>query len=58
MTHFEVFRDAAQGYRFRLRANNGEIVAVSESYQELESCLDTITIIKSQTADAAIQLVL
>jgi uncharacterized protein YegP (UPF0339 family) len=29
---FEVYRDAAGGYRWRLKAGNGEIIAHGESY--------------------------
>ena len=37
MAKFEVYRDRAGEYRWRLKAVNGEIVAVSESYT---TCLD------------------
>ncbi|MCO6413210.1 MAG: YegP family protein [Thiogranum sp.] len=30
---FELYKDKAGGYRFRLKAANGEIVLVSESYK-------------------------
>ena len=30
---FEIFRDKAGGYRFRLRSRNGKIIAASEPYQ-------------------------
>jgi uncharacterized protein YegP (UPF0339 family) len=29
---FELYQNKAGGYRFRLKAGNGEIIAVSESY--------------------------
>jgi hypothetical protein len=29
---FQLYQDKAGGYRFRLKAGNGEIIAVSESY--------------------------
>jgi uncharacterized protein YegP (UPF0339 family) len=32
MSKFEVFEDKIGEWRFRLKANNGKIVAVSESY--------------------------
>ena len=32
MSKFEVYRDIQNQYRWRLVANNGEIVATSESY--------------------------
>jgi uncharacterized protein YegP (UPF0339 family) len=36
---FELYRGADGKYRFRLRARNGEIVAVSEAYQSKASAL-------------------
>lgn len=32
MSKFEIYTDKAGGERWRLKASNGEIVAVSESY--------------------------
>jgi uncharacterized protein YegP (UPF0339 family) len=32
MSYFEVYQDVRGGFRWRLKAANGEIVAVSESY--------------------------
>ena len=32
MPKFEIYRDRAGEYRWRLKAGNGEIVAVSEGY--------------------------
>ncbi len=37
MNRFHVYMDRAGGYRWRLIAANGEIVAVSESYTTLYS---------------------
>lgn len=34
MAKFEVYTDRSGGYRWRLKAGNGEIVAVSESYTQ------------------------
>ena len=39
---YEVIRDAKGEYRFRLKAANGEVVAVSEGYQAKASCLKGI----------------
>jgi len=35
---FEVYEDKAGKYRFRLKARNGEIIAVSEVYKAKKSC--------------------
>lgn len=32
MTRLEIYTDRADGHRWRLKAGNGEIIAVSESY--------------------------
>jgi len=37
MSKFEVFKDDADEWRFRLKANNGKIVAVSESYPSIRN---------------------
>lgn len=39
---FQVFRDRAGAYRFRLCARNGKIVAVSEAYSSKNGCLDGV----------------
>ena len=43
---FEVFRDAARRFRFHLKAANGEIIVVSQSYGTKESALKGIASIK------------
>ncbi len=32
MVKFEIYQDIARQYRWRLKAGNGEIVAISEAY--------------------------
>lgn len=34
MSKFEVFEDSAREFRWRLKADNGEIVATSEGYAD------------------------
>ena len=36
---FEMYSDKAGEYRFRLKARNGEIIAVSEGYKAKVSCI-------------------
>ena len=43
---FEVYKDKAGEYRFRLKAPNGEIIAVSEGYRLKKSCLNGIQSVK------------
>ncbi len=51
---FEVYLDKAGEYRFRLKATNGQIIAVGESYKALASCLNGIESIKTNAPDAEV----
>ncbi len=53
---FEVYTDSAGKFRFRLRAANNEIIAVSEAYETKVSCENGIESVrtnapKAQTVD-------
>ena len=52
---FEITKDAAGEYRFRLRAPNGEIIAASESYKSKSSCKNGIESVKKNAPKAIIQ---
>ncbi len=39
---FQLYRDKAGRFRFRLRSRNGSIIAVSEGYRARSGCLDGI----------------
>ena len=39
---YQVYRDVAKKYRFRLRAANNKIVAVSEAYESKASCMNGV----------------
>jgi hypothetical protein len=39
---FELYKDAKSQYRFRLKAGNGEIIAVGEAYTSKAAALDGI----------------
>ena len=43
---FQIFKDAAQKFRFRLRANNNEIVAASEAYESKANCIKGVKAVK------------
>ena len=43
---FELYQDKAGLYRFRLRARNGGIIAVSEGYSTRQACLNGIESVK------------
>lgn len=51
---FEVYLDKAGEYRFRLKARNGEIIAVSEGYKAKAGCLNGIESVKKNAPDAEI----
>ena len=38
MAKFEIYKDAAGKFRFRLRAPNGEIIATGEAYASKDGC--------------------
>ena len=49
---FEMYQDKAGEYRFRLKARNGEIIAVSEGYTAKASCLNGIESVRKNAAEA------
>ena len=55
MTRFQVYKDKAGEFRWRLRANNHEIIAQGEGYTRKQSCLHCIKVIMEQAADADIE---
>lgn len=52
---FELYTDAAGKFRFRLRAGNGEIIAVGEAYGSKSAAMNGIDSIKRNAAEAPIQ---
>lgn len=51
---FEVYTDKAGEYRFRLKARNGEIIAVSEGYKAKTSCLNGIESVRKNAPEAEV----
>ncbi len=51
---FEVYNDKAGEFRFRLKATNGQIIAVSEGYKALAGCLNGIESVKKNAPEAAV----
>jgi uncharacterized protein len=51
---FEIYIDAAGKFRFRLKAGNGEIVAVGEAYESKANVLSGVDAVKRAAADATI----
>ena len=52
---FEVYADKAGEFRFRLKATNGQIIAVSEGYKAMASCLNGIESVKKNAVDAPVE---
>ena len=51
---FEIFKDTGGQYRFRLRAENGEIIAASEAYTTKANCRKGIASVKSNAPAAEV----
>lgn len=51
---FEIYTDKAGEFRFRLKAKNGQIIAVSEGYKAMAGCVNGIESVKKNSADATI----
>ena len=56
MTHpkFEMYKDKAGEFRFRLKARNGEIIGVSEGYTSKANCVNGVESVKKNAAEAEI----
>lgn len=52
---FELYRDKAGQYRFRLRSRNGKIIAVSDSYSTKAAASSGLDSVRKNAADAALE---
>ena len=52
---FEVYTDKGGEFRFRLKATNGQIIAVSEGYTSKSSCLNGIESVRKNAADGEVE---
>ena len=52
---FEVSVDKAGKYRFRLKAPNGQVIAVSEAYESKDSCMTGVESVKTNAPKAAVK---
>lgn len=55
---FEMYIDKSGTYRFRLKARNGEIIAVSEIYNAKAGCLNGIESVRRNAAESPVGLFL
>lgn len=46
---FEIYKDKAGEFRFRLKAKNGEIILASEGYKRKTSCLNGVNSVKTNS---------
>ena len=51
---FELYTDKAGEFRFRLKATNGEIIAVSEGYKAMASCKNGVASVQKNAVDSPI----
>jgi len=51
---FELYTDSSGGYRFRLKAGNGEVIASSESYTTKAAAKNGIDSVKSNAPGAEV----
>ncbi|MBR6205823.1 MAG: YegP family protein [Oscillospiraceae bacterium] len=51
---FEIYTDKAGEFRFRLKATNGQIIAVSEGYKAMAGCKNGIASVKKNAEDAPV----
>ena len=51
---FELYNDKAGKYRFRLKAANGEVIAVGEAYESKASAKNGVESVKKNAATAEV----
>ncbi len=49
---FELYKDKAGKFRFRLKAGNGQVIAVGEAYESKASAMNGIASIRKNAPDA------
>ncbi|MBO6048087.1 MAG: YegP family protein [Erysipelotrichaceae bacterium] len=49
---FELYTDKRGEFRFRLKARNGQIIAVSEGYKTMKACVNGVNSVKKNVVDA------
>lgn len=53
---YELYTDSAGGFRFRLKAGNGEVIAVSESYTTKSAAKNGIDSVKANAGSDTVDL--
>ena len=52
---FELYKDAAGKFRFRLKASNGQVIATGEAYESRSSALKGIESVRNNAGAAALE---
>lgn len=50
-----IIKETASGIKFDLKATNGQIIATSEGYKTLNSCLNGVESVKKNSIDSSIE---
>ena len=53
MATFEIYKDAGKLYRWRLKADNAEIIATGEAYTTKQGCKGGVASVRSSAPNAA-----
>lgn len=53
---YEIYKDAGGGFRFRLKAGNGEVIATSESYTTKASAQNGVASVKNNADSPVVDL--
>jgi len=53
---FEIYTDKAGKFRFRLKARNGQIIAVSEGYTAMAGCLNGVESVRKNAVNPEIEI--
>ncbi len=51
---FEIYKDKADEFRFRLKATNGQVIATGEGYKTRANCIKGVDSIKNNAPEAEI----
>ncbi len=51
---FELYQDKSEKFRFRLKAGNGQVIAVSEAYESKASAMSGIESVRKNAGDATL----
>ena len=54
MAKFEVYKDKRDEFRWRLRADNNQVIAVGEGYTTKAACMNGIESVQKNAPEAAI----